>query len=184
MICSRLSGHLHGFLSGRMDEATLVGKLRALARAIEGDELSRCDAAEPIDDSREKRVFAHWQSRMGKPNAKFTTGRREKIRARLRDGYTVEQLERAVDACAASDFHMGQNDSGTAYNDLTQILRNGEKLEQFLEQRNDQDPTHHEDPETIRLQREASDAMKRGDTNAYNAANSRLRSHNDDRQLR
>lgn len=78
-------------------------------------------------------VFDHWVMRMGKTKAaKLTTGRAKAIKARMAEGYTVEDLKRAVDGCAKSKHHMGMNDQGTVYDDLTLICRSGEKVEQFM----------------------------------------------------
>lgn len=80
-----------------------------------------------------KEVFDHWVMRMGKTKAaKLTTGRSKAIKARMAEGYTVEDLKRAVDGCAKSKHHMGMNDQGTVYDDLTLICRSGEKVEQFM----------------------------------------------------
>jgi hypothetical protein len=77
-------------------------------------------------------VFAHWQKVLNHPSAKLTKDRETKIKARLREGYTVEQCKRAVDGCRASPYHMGQNDRGSVYDGIDLIFRNGEKLEQFI----------------------------------------------------
>lgn len=69
---------------------------------------------------------------MGHSRAKLTKGRRTKITARLGEGYTAEQIKQAIDGCKASKYHMGRNDDGTIYDDLTLICRNGEKLENFI----------------------------------------------------
>lgn len=82
--------------------------------------------------SDEHEVFDYWRERLGHPDAKFTDGRRGKIRGRLREGFTVAQLRRAIDGCAASPFHRGENDRHTAYDDLTLICRDGAKVEQFM----------------------------------------------------
>lgn len=78
-------------------------------------------------------VFDHWQQAMGKPRAKLTADRARKVRARLREGYNVQEILQAVQGCAASPFHRGENDRGTEYVDLTLICRSGSKLEQFIE---------------------------------------------------
>ncbi len=77
-------------------------------------------------------VFAHWQAVMGHATAKLTPGRRKCIDARLRDGYTPDQLKQAVDGCKSSAYHQGSNDRQAVYDDLTLICRSGEKVEQFL----------------------------------------------------
>lgn len=78
-------------------------------------------------------VMEFWKSRMGKPKAKLTTDRRSKIRSRLKEGYSVDEIKQAITGCASSEFHMGKNDGGKVHNDITLILRTGSKLEQFKE---------------------------------------------------
>lgn len=78
------------------------------------------------------RIFMHWKTVMNKTSAKLTTERSKKISARLEDGYSEETIIRAIDGCAASDFHMGRKpDSPQQYNDFDLICRNGSKLEAF-----------------------------------------------------
>jgi hypothetical protein len=78
-------------------------------------------------------IFGHWCSRMKKANnTKLTKDRKAKIKARLKEGYTVDQIKQAIDGCARSPYHMGQNDQGTVYDDLTLICRNGSKIEWFI----------------------------------------------------
>lgn len=79
----------------------------------------------------EREVFDHWQQVMDKPRALFTEDRRRKVRARLREGYTVEQLKAAVDGCRRSAFHMGRNDRRVRYDDLQLICRSGSHVERF-----------------------------------------------------
>lgn len=78
-------------------------------------------------------VFAYWARVLEHPGARLTGDREQKIRARLRDGYTVDDMLRAIDGCAASPYHCGENDQKTRYDDLTLILRNGSFLEKFRE---------------------------------------------------
>lgn len=81
-----------------------------------------------------RRVWEHWCKVMGKrTNAKLTPERRKKIQARLKEGYAVERIMRAIDGCHASDFHMARREYGGSrmFNDLTLICRSGSKLEEF-----------------------------------------------------
>lgn len=78
-------------------------------------------------------LFDYWRETMNHPQAKLTPERERAVAARLRDGYTVEQIKRAIDGCARSPFHRGENDRQQRYDDLTLICRNGAKLESFLE---------------------------------------------------
>jgi hypothetical protein len=161
-----------------MDDEQLVRKLRWLAHHIEDPDkvLTLYGAQENVEERRlASRIFEYWKKRMNKPkNTKLTTGRRRVIRARLAEGYTANQLLKAIEACSASAFHMGENDRKTAYNDLTLIFRSGEKLESFLEMAGEQDPHHSESPAIRRLKEQAAEALKRGDTSAYNNANARI----------
>jgi hypothetical protein len=79
-------------------------------------------------------VFQHWLQRMNKDptRTKLTPQRRAKIQARLRDS-SLQEILAAIDRCAESPWHMGENDRGKPYNDLTLILRSRDKLEWWLE---------------------------------------------------
>lgn len=82
-----------------------------------------------------KEIFAFWQETTGKVTARFTDGRQRKVEARLREGYTVEQIKRGILGCQRSEFHQGLTDTsdGRIFNDLELICRTGTKLEQFIE---------------------------------------------------
>ena len=95
-------------------------------------------------------IFTYWKEVMRKSaNAKCTPKRSKKIIERLKQGYTLEQIKQGIDGCKKSPHHMGQNDSGTVYDDLELILRSGEKLEGFIDKLTNQqvgtakhDPNH------------------------------------------
>ena len=77
-------------------------------------------------------VFNHWLEVMGKgPRHKLTSDRRRKIDARLKEGYTVDEIKRAVTGCTYSAWHMGDNPAKKEHNGIGVICRNGEKLEEF-----------------------------------------------------
>ena len=77
-------------------------------------------------------VFSYWQEALNHPQARLTPEREKAIRARLKEGYTFDQITQAIDGCRASPFHRGQNERSQAYDDLTLICRNGSKLESFI----------------------------------------------------
>jgi len=77
-------------------------------------------------------VFAHWQNVMQHPRAKLDDKRRRKIRDRLKDGYTVDDLMQAVDGCKRSPHHMGENDRGAVYDDIELICRDAPHLDKFI----------------------------------------------------
>lgn len=77
-------------------------------------------------DPRTREVFDYWQSTLNRERSKLTPTRRTKIEARLKAGATVQEIKRAIDGCAGSEFHTGQG-----HVDLTLICRSDEKLEFF-----------------------------------------------------
>lgn len=77
-------------------------------------------------------IFEHWQQVMKKPQARLINARSRAIAGRLREGYSAAEIKSAIDGCRISQFHMGENEAGNVYNDLTLICRNGAKLEQFI----------------------------------------------------
>jgi hypothetical protein len=74
-------------------------------------------------------LFAYWQQQCGHPHAKLTSDRRAKVRARLNDGTTVEDIRRAIDGAAANAF---VDANGVRHDDLELICRNGSKLTLFM----------------------------------------------------
>tara|TARA_R110000868_G_scaffold340440_1_gene601098 strand:- start:1131 stop:1727 length:597 start_codon:yes stop_codon:yes gene_type:complete len=77
-------------------------------------------------------VAAYWKQ-VTKRDARteLSTKRLSLIRARLRSGRTVDELRRAVDACAASPWHSGENPNGLRYNDCEHIF-SPERLDRWL----------------------------------------------------
>lgn len=80
-----------------------------------------------------RRVFDRWVEVTGRDatRTRLTGQRRKKLEARLREGYSEEELLAAVNGITRSQFHMGMNDSGTRYDDLTVICRDGSQVERF-----------------------------------------------------
>lgn len=87
----------------------------------------RGDAGEAV-----RTVFTYWQRVLNHPRAQLDAKREKAIKARLKDGYTVEDLCVAVDGCSRSAYHMGQNDTRTLYNDIELICRDGPKVDGFI----------------------------------------------------
>lgn len=77
-------------------------------------------------------IFEFWKEIMNHPAAKLLPVRERAVAARLREGYSVDEIKNAILGCNSSDFHMGANDAGTVYDDLTMICRNGAKLEFYI----------------------------------------------------
>jgi len=83
-----------------------------------------------LDEMRTVRdLFGYWQQQCRHPQAKLTRDRGRKVLARLREGYTPEQVQQAIDGAARAAF---VNDDGKRFDDLELICRNGSKLEDFI----------------------------------------------------
>lgn len=87
----------------------------------------------PMQKNTSFEIFSYWCEAMNKsPSTSKLTPKRDKaVKARLKEGYTVEQIKLAIDGCANDKFSMGQNDRGKPFNDLELICRDGVKLESF-----------------------------------------------------
>ena len=78
-------------------------------------------------------VFDYWLKVMERgPRTQASKERVNNIKARLKDGYTVEEIKLGIDGCTKSAHHMGDNDRATKYNDIELICRTGTKLESFI----------------------------------------------------
>lgn len=78
-------------------------------------------------------VFTYWRERREEmlgvgdgPVARMTDKRAGKIRARLKEGYTVEQLKQAVDGLLGSAWHVQRG-----FNDLEMACRDQEHVDRF-----------------------------------------------------
>ena len=76
-------------------------------------------------------VFDDWRAVMEKPDAFATTKRRAAVNARLRNGYTIEDIKLAIRGILFSKFHMGENGVKAVYDDIELICRNGENVEKY-----------------------------------------------------
>jgi hypothetical protein len=76
-------------------------------------------------------IFEAWREATDHPRAKLDKARRAKIEARLKDGYSRDELIVAVRGIARSEFHMGENDRHQRYDDITIALRDAAHVEKF-----------------------------------------------------
>ena len=83
-------------------------------------------------------VFDEWRTVTGHPKAQLDNNRKRRIAAALRS-HGFDTTMAAVRGVQWSPFHLGQNDSGQRYDDVTLILRDAAHLERFAEY--EQDPT-------------------------------------------
>jgi hypothetical protein len=79
--------------------------------------------------------FDYWKSFHQKPRAKLLVDedRWTATLKRLRDGYTVEEIQSGIRGLKHSPHHQGQNDRNTKYDDLFHVCKSPENLEKFIQ---------------------------------------------------
>ncbi len=80
----------------------------------------------------EMEILECWKEHHQIPKAQLTPGRQREIRARLKDGYDVEQIKLAIIGCRASKHHMGDNDRKTIYNELSKHILHKDKIDAHI----------------------------------------------------
>ena len=73
-------------------------------------------------------VSVHWTGRGIRP---VLTDKRSRIISKALKDYGVDNCKLAIDGCALSKWHQGQNPSGKKYNSIELILRDAEHIENF-----------------------------------------------------
>ena len=77
-------------------------------------------------------VFDFWKAIAGHERSQLGDVRRNAIRKALKMGYSVDDLRLAIVGCRVSNFHQGENKTGTAFDDIELICRNETKIDFFL----------------------------------------------------
>lgn len=97
------------------------------------DPLNLIQVKEKVPPSGETHeVFDYWKTFHNHPQAKLDDKRSRAIKARLKDGYSVGELCKAIEGCKYSEYHQGKNDSGTVYDDIELICRNATNVDKFI----------------------------------------------------
>ena len=76
-------------------------------------------------------LVAIWNT-LTKSTVTVTVGRTSKVRSRLDDGFTAEQLMEVVTKLAKSEFHNGQNDRQWSVPGPEWVLHSIERVQQWL----------------------------------------------------
>jgi hypothetical protein len=181
VLCIALAKLIVGICEGKRSLDEIAKELAKLSEYAAG--LAPKKVAPAVDTTTEENeVFRFWREAAGKHESKFTVGRRVKVRARLREKYTVSQIRQAIEFVCNDAWHMGENPNHKTYNDLELICRNATKLEEYLDRAREAgvaapksavEESKGEAIEQAKL--DSALALKAGDTDAYNQAQSRLR---------
>jgi hypothetical protein len=111
----------------RGEERTEETNNKAASQPVEPARLD--DARQRLQAATVTRIFEYWQTTCGHPDAKLLNDRRRKVQARLKEGYTEQQIRSAIDGAAAGAY---VNDDGKRFDDLELICRSSAKLEDFI----------------------------------------------------
>lgn len=166
---------------GRRKPADIAKELQRMANWVA--EIVPREPAKPGPDTKaqEDEIFAYWLTASGKTGAKFSPERREKVRTRLRDGYSVAAIKQAIDHVCSDPWHTGSNPSGKTYVDLTLICRNGSKLESYIDAAGGAatvvEPANDggKQAQLTALKLEAKRALDKGDNDGYDRAQQAIR---------
>lgn len=102
--------------------------MQALRQVVAGVEVE----AEHSAQTPCERVFGHWVFMLGKNAARTALGpARRKVIERALGLYDEGTLLLAIDGCAASAWHAGENDRGRTFDDIELILRDEAHVERF-----------------------------------------------------
>lgn len=99
------------------------------SRPVRARSASRADPIRSFPDP-VRCLFDYWKATCRHPQALPTRERLAKVRARLGEGYTEDQIRQAINGAARAAF---VNDAGKRFDDLELICRNGSKLESFID---------------------------------------------------
>lgn len=78
-----------------------------------------------------REVFDHWKKVHGHPKARLDSARMTKIKNALKQ-FSVDDLKFAISGYKNSDYHMGKNEQGTVYDEITLFLRNASHIERGI----------------------------------------------------
>jgi len=77
-------------------------------------------------------VFNYWQDALNHPNAKLDAKREKLIGVALKMGYSIADLQDAIDGLTKSEFHMGKNDRSAIYDSIGILFKDADKIDGFI----------------------------------------------------
>jgi hypothetical protein len=79
-------------------------------------------------------VFEHWRDIVWKGRAVLNDQRRARIAARLAEGFTVDDLKRAVDGASKDDWLMGRDEKARqgGWRDVETVFRHAGQVERLM----------------------------------------------------
>lgn len=81
-------------------------------------------------------IFEFWKSELGHPRALLDRKREKVIKARLKEGYSVQRIKEAIVGIKNIPHNMGKNENNQIYDDIELICRNGSNVDRFADAMN------------------------------------------------
>lgn len=125
--CMRNADAVRSHADACLQDKTRPEKTREEITPLSSSQANTTDAADV------QAVFEHWQQRLDHPQAKLDDKRRKAIKARLADGYTVDELKTAVDGILRDAHKMGNNDRGRKFDDIELACRTAANVDALIE---------------------------------------------------
>lgn len=102
----------------------------------------KCSEVKPLSSKLDdvKEIFSYWQSELNHAKAILSADRAKAIKARLKEGYSVDRIKQAIRGIKKSPHNMGQNDRGKKFDDIELICRRGSNVDRFAEMEEDKPP--------------------------------------------
>jgi hypothetical protein len=113
------------------DANTPIPSAPTRARDLRQEEEAGKASPSPSARADRERVFAEWLSVAGKTGRTVLDAKRRRLIDKALIAYPVDDVLDAVRGWRHSPHHRGENDTGTVYNDLGLLLRDGEHIERF-----------------------------------------------------
>ncbi|NXZ86397.1 replication protein [Serratia fonticola] len=85
----------------------------------------------PSGDVSVRTVFDFWREAMSHPGAKLDAKRRGRIQARLKDGFSTDDLCKAIEGAKCDPWLMGGNPSKKVYDGIETVLRDAAQVERL-----------------------------------------------------
>ncbi|UAN58992.1 replication protein [Serratia sp. JSRIV004] len=85
----------------------------------------------PSGDVSVRTVFDFWREAMNHPGAKLDAKRRGRIQARLKDGFSTDDLCKAIEGAKCDSWLMGGNPSKKVYDGIETVLRDAAQVERL-----------------------------------------------------
>lgn len=180
-LAGEIARTLAALLSGGSEEAAIEELRRIVTAAPAQASLPGMGRVDDTDELRAAamRLFEHWRKTCNHPSARPDPTRIAKAMARLRDGFSEQELRWAIEGMAGSEFHAGGNEAGKRYDDMELCFRNMRNVERFMEAargRQAATPRGARDEEREKKRQEARKALREGRTDDHDRIVRELRS--------